>query len=100
IEVLGEVVRAVQGRVPVFIDGGFRNGRDVFKAIALGASGIFLGRPILWGLSVKGAEGVAEVIKILQKEFTNTMQLAGCQSIEDIRKCPDIVVHERYYAKL
>ncbi|VDM61190.1 unnamed protein product [Angiostrongylus costaricensis] len=52
IEVLPEVVRAVLGRVPVFIDGGIRNGRDIFKSIALGASGVFVGRPILWGLSV------------------------------------------------
>ncbi|XGW05022.1 hypothetical protein V3C99_015866 [Haemonchus contortus] len=100
IEALGEVTRSVKGRVPVFIDGGFRNGRDVFKAIALGASGVFVGRPILWGLSVEGAKGVTEVIRMLQTEFAHTMQLAGCKSIEEIRQCPDIVVPERYYAKL
>ncbi|PIO58372.1 dehydrogenase, FMN-dependent [Teladorsagia circumcincta] len=97
IEVLSEVVHAVQGRIPVFIDGGFRNGRDVFKAIALGAKGVFIGRPILWGLAVKGAEGVAKVMKLLQTEFAHTMQLAGCHSIEEIQESPDIVVHQRYY---
>uniref|UniRef100_A0A0K0DI62 FMN hydroxy acid dehydrogenase domain-containing protein n=1 Tax=Angiostrongylus cantonensis TaxID=6313 RepID=A0A0K0DI62_ANGCA len=75
IEVLPEVVRAVLGRVPVFIDGGIRNGRDIFKSIALGANGVFVGRPILWGLS--GSQGVAKVMKILQDEFVHTMQLAG-----------------------
>ncbi|EYC18285.1 hypothetical protein Y032_0028g1776 [Ancylostoma ceylanicum] len=60
----------------VFIDGGIRNGRDVFKAIALGASGVFIGRPVLWGLSAGGAEGVSSVMKLLQAEFEHTMRLA------------------------
>ncbi|KAE9418765.1 hypothetical protein Angca_006715, partial [Angiostrongylus cantonensis] len=93
IEVLPEVVRAVLGRVPVFIDGGIRNGRDIFKSIALGANGVFVGRPILWGLSVDGSQGVAKVMKILQDEFVHTMQLAGCRSINEIQNCKDIVVN-------
>ncbi|VDK45362.1 unnamed protein product, partial [Cylicostephanus goldi] len=52
IEVLPSIVLAVHGRVPVFFDGGIRNGRDIFKAIALGADGVFVGRPVIWGLSV------------------------------------------------
>ncbi|ETN85818.1 dehydrogenase, FMN-dependent [Necator americanus] len=100
IEALPEVVQSVNGRVPVFLDGGIRNGRDVFKAVALGASGVFIGRPVLWGLSVAGAEGVGNVIKLLQTEFMHTMQLAGCRSIREIHESRDIVVKESYYAKL
>ncbi|VDO32474.1 unnamed protein product [Heligmosomoides polygyrus] len=81
IEVLSEVVRAVKGRVPVFIDGGFRNGRDIFKAVALGASGVFIGRPILWGLAVE-------------------VGTLGCRSIREIQECKDVVVDEKYFAKL
>ncbi|KAJ1350300.1 hypothetical protein KIN20_006062 [Parelaphostrongylus tenuis] len=100
IEALPEVVRAVRGRVPVFLDGEIRNGRDVFKSVALGASGVFVERPVLWGLSVDGSQGVAKVMKLLQEEFIHTMQLAGCRSIEEIRNCTDIVVSSKYYAKL
>ncbi|KAK6029146.1 dehydrogenase, FMN-dependent [Ostertagia ostertagi] len=103
IEVLSEVVHAVQGRVPVFIDGGFRNGRDVFKAIALGAKGVFIGRPVLCRslITVKGAEGVAKSDQIAADGIAHTMQLAGCHSVEEIQESPDIVVHQRYYyAKL
>ncbi|KAL6743887.1 hypothetical protein Aduo_016876 [Ancylostoma duodenale] len=100
IEALPDIVRIVNGRVPVFIDGGIRNGRDVFKAIALGASGVFIGRPVLWGLSVGGAEGVSSVMKLLQSEFEHTMQLAGCRSIREMQQYPDLVVNESYYSKL
>lgn len=64
-------------KIKVFLDGGIRNGRDVFKAIALGADCVFVGRPALFGLAVKGKEGVEDVLNILQHEFTHTMRLAG-----------------------
>ncbi|VDL77222.1 unnamed protein product [Nippostrongylus brasiliensis] len=100
IEALADVVRASRGRVPVFMDGGVRNGRDIFKAIALGAQGVFVGRPVLWGLSVKGSEGVYQVMSILQQEFVHTMKLAGFRSIKEIQECPDVVVREEFFSKL
>ncbi|KJH50320.1 dehydrogenase, FMN-dependent [Dictyocaulus viviparus] len=102
IEVLPEVAKAVRGKIPIFIDGGIRNGRDIFKSIALGANGVFVGRPILWGLSVEGSQGVAKVLQILQCELTHTMQLAvpGFSSIGEIQNCSDTVVHNNHYAKI
>ncbi|CAD5210849.1 unnamed protein product [Bursaphelenchus xylophilus] len=100
IEALPEVVKAVNGRVPVFIDGGIRAGTDIFKALALGASMCFVGRPVLHGLAVGGADGVKHVLNILRTEFKYALLLAGCPSIKSIRETKDIVVHEHYYAKL
>ena len=64
IDALSEVVRAVEGRVEVYMDGGVRRGTDVLKAIALGARVVFIGRPILWGLTYNGEEGVERVLEI------------------------------------
>ncbi|GMT10522.1 hypothetical protein PFISCL1PPCAC_1819, partial [Pristionchus fissidentatus] len=100
IHILREIVDAVQGKVPVWMDGGVRNGRDVFKALALGATGVFIGRPILWGLTVAGESGVAHVIDILRQELEYTMRLAGCPSIESIRNTKDLVVHKSFFAKI
>nr|XP_039261277.1 hydroxyacid oxidase 1-like isoform X2 [Styela clava] len=75
IDVLPEVVKAVNCRVDVYFDGGIRKGTDVAKAIALGAKAIFVGRPILWGLACKGEEGVRNVLEILRNEFIHTMRL-------------------------
>ncbi|GMS87759.1 hypothetical protein PENTCL1PPCAC_9934 [Pristionchus entomophagus] len=100
IHILREIVDAVQGRVPVWMDGGVRNGRDIFKALALGATGVFVGRPILWGLTVAGENGVAHVLEILSKELEYTMRLAGCPTIESIREAKDIVVHKSFFARL
>jgi len=84
ITVLAEIVDVVQGRVPVLVDGGFRRGTDVFKAIALGASGVLIGRPMCWGLTVAGEEGVVDVLRIVRREFENVMALAGTKTIADI----------------
>ena len=65
IEMLPGIVQAVGGRIPVYLDGGIRRGTDVFKALAYGAAGVFVGRPILWGLSVNGKEGAKHVLRIL-----------------------------------
>ncbi|CAI8021640.1 Hydroxyacid oxidase 2, partial [Geodia barretti] len=63
IDALGEVVRAVEGRVEVYMDGGVRQGTDVLKALAMGGRAVFIGRPVLWGLAYKGQEGVLEILK-------------------------------------
>ncbi|KAL3681824.1 hypothetical protein R1sor_024780 [Riccia sorocarpa] len=86
VSVLEEVVQAVQGRVPVFLDGGVRRGSDVLKALALGAAGVFVGRPVVYGLAVDGEAGVRKVLKILRDEFQVSMMLAGCRRIQDITR--------------
>jgi 4-hydroxymandelate oxidase len=84
ITVLPEVVEAVAGRVPVLVDGGFRRGTDVFKALALGADAVLVARPTCWGLAVAGEDGVVDVLRILRAELENTMVLAGTRSVADI----------------
>lgn len=83
-QLLPEVVAAVQGRCPVLVDGGLRRGTDVFKALALGASAVLIGRPIAYGLANAGAAGVAHVLRLLQDELMATMALCGCQTVKDI----------------
>ncbi|KAJ2724964.1 Hydroxyacid oxidase 1 [Coemansia sp. Benny D115] len=86
IDVLEEVCQAVAGRVPVYLDGGVRRGTDVFKALALGAKAVFLGRPALWALNYNGEEGVVEMLEMINEEFRLAMALAGCVSVEDINR--------------
>ncbi|KAK6781983.1 hypothetical protein RDI58_019779 [Solanum bulbocastanum] len=83
---LEEVIKAVQGRLPVFLDGGIRRGTDVFKALALGASGVFIGRPVVFSLAVDGEAGVRKVLQMLHDEFELTMALSGCRSIKEITR--------------
>ncbi|XP_075167325.1 hydroxyacid oxidase [Haematobia irritans] len=98
IEALPEVVKAVGHDLVVMLDGGVRLGNDIFKAMALGAQMVFVGRPALWGLGCGGTNGVKEMLQILKKDFDITMALAGCQKITDIEK--SMVVHESQYSKL
>eukprot|EP00117_Sycon_ciliatum_P048366 scpid76147/ scgid34442/ Hydroxyacid oxidase 1; Glycolate oxidase len=84
IEVLPEVVHAVNGRVEVYVDGGVRNGGDVLKALALGARAVFVGRPALWGLACNGEAGVCQVLELLNKELELSMALCGCPSVLDV----------------
>jgi 4-hydroxymandelate oxidase len=77
IEVLPDIVDAVQGKIPVLIDGGFRRGTDVLKALAIGAKAVLVGRPPLWGLGAFGQPGVARVLEMLQTELALAMGLAG-----------------------
>ncbi len=84
IEALPEVAAAVGGDALVLMDGGVRRGTHVLKALALGAQGVMVGRPILWGLAVAGRSGVAEVLSILRKEFETAMALCGCPAVSDI----------------
>lgn len=86
ISVLPEVVDAVAGRVPVLVDGGVRRGADVFRAIALGAAAVMVGRPTCWGLAVGGEEGVADVLRILRSELENAMSLAGTRTVAEITR--------------
>ena len=86
LEVLPDVVREVAGRAPVLVDGGIRRGTDVVKALALGASAVLLGRPILHGLAVGGAAGVAHCLKILRTGMEATMALTGCPTVGCLRQ--------------
>lgn len=85
IDALPEVVEAVNGRIPVLIDGGFRRGTDVIKALALGATAICIGRPYCWGLAAFGEPGVAAVLKIMQREFETIMRQVGATKISEIK---------------
>lgn len=86
IEALPEVVAAVGGRIPVFVDGGVRRGTDVFKALALGATAVGIGRPLLWGLGAFGQAGVDRVLEILQGELKLAMGNCGAATIADINR--------------
>lgn len=86
IEVLPGVVAAVNGRVPVMVDGGIRRGTDVVKALALGAAAVHIGRPYVYGLAVGGAAGVEHVLKILRQELLMAMSLLGCPTIPSITR--------------
>jgi isopentenyl diphosphate isomerase/L-lactate dehydrogenase-like FMN-dependent dehydrogenase len=83
-DILPEVVAAVGGQIPVFVDGGFRRGSDVLKALAIGARAVGIGRPYVWGLSAFGQEGVERVLEILRAELTLTMRQCGIASIARI----------------
>jgi len=84
IEALTEVVQAVAGRIPVLLDGGVRRGTDVFKALALGASAVGIGRPYIWGLSAFGRAGVERVLDIVNNELRLAMVGCGTRSLEEI----------------
>ena len=84
VDCLAEVVAAVRGRIPVFLDGGIRRGTDVFKALALGAAGVGIGRPQAWGLAAFGQPGVEAVLDILNSELANIMRQAGTPTVASI----------------
>lgn len=84
LDVLPEIVAAVNGRIPILIDGGFRRGTDVFKALALGATAVCIGRPYCWGLGAFGEEGVSAALRLIDEELISTMRQAGVTSIAGI----------------
>jgi 4-hydroxymandelate oxidase len=84
IDSLAEVAPAVAGRVPVIVDGGVRRGSDIFKALALGADAVAIGRPYIWGLASFGQEGVERVLEILTAELAGNMRQAGVRNIAGI----------------
>lgn len=81
-DLLPAVVRAVDGAMPVLVDGGIRRGTDVLKAMALGASAVLVGRPVVHGLANAGATGVAHVIRLLRDELEIAMALCGCPTLD------------------
>ena len=86
IDSLPEVMLGTRGRIPVVCDGGFRRGTDIFKALALGATAVGIGRPYIWGLGAFGQEGVETVLALLQKELELVMKQSGTTSIAKITR--------------
>jgi isopentenyl diphosphate isomerase/L-lactate dehydrogenase-like FMN-dependent dehydrogenase len=84
LDALPKIVEAVEGRMPVLLDGGLRRGADVVKALALGATACLIARPQLWGLAIGGEAGVAHVLEIFRREIDRTMGLCGITSIGGI----------------
>jgi 4-hydroxymandelate oxidase len=84
LDVLPEIVDAVGGHLEVLLDGGVRRGTDVLKALALGARAVLLGRPVIWGLAIGGAEGATQVLSALRNELATDMMLAGRTKIADV----------------
>jgi 4-hydroxymandelate oxidase len=85
-DILPEVVDAVNGKIPVFVDGGFRRGTDVFKALAIGAKAVGIGRPCIWGLAAFGQEGAERILELMRAELTLTMRQCGVPSIAKISR--------------
>lgn len=84
IDVLPEILVAVDGRIPVMVDSGFRRGTDIVKALAMGAKAVCIGRPYLWGLGAFGQEGVERVLHLLRRELFAAMQQMGAPSLKDL----------------
>jgi len=84
IQVLPEIVAAVGDRMEVLVDGGVRRGGDVLKALALGAKAVLIGRPYVWGLALGGQDGVSHMLELLRAEMQRSMQLLGCESVQDL----------------
>ena len=86
IEALPKVVDAIGGKIPVLLDGGIRRGLDILKALALGATAVQIGRPVLWGLASGGEPGVRKVLELLRQELDLAMALAGCPDLKSITR--------------
>lgn len=84
IEALPKIAQVVNRQIPIVLDSGIRGGADVFKALALGATAVGLGRPYIYGLALGGQAGVYEVIRQLQADFELTMALSGCRNVSEI----------------
>jgi len=94
----------VGSRCEVYLDGGVRTGTAVFKALALGARAVFIGRPAVYALAYNGANGVEGMLKILKDEFYSAMALSGCTKVSDITsdfiRCQSILEKVRHVSKL
>ncbi|KAB7502955.1 Peroxisomal (S)-2-hydroxy-acid oxidase GLO1 [Armadillidium nasatum] len=93
-EALPEIVDAVGHACEIYVDGGVRTGADIFKALALGADMVFVGRPLAWGLTCGGYDGAYKVLQILEHELKNTMCLSGCPTVKSITR--DRVVRKMF----
>ena len=78
------MIQAVGGRIPVLVDGGFRRGTDIFKALAMGVRAVCIGRPYVWGLASFGQPGVERVLDILRRELDLVMRQCGTRSLKEI----------------
>ena len=85
IEVLPKIVEVVGGRAEVLLDGGVRRGADVFKALALGARAVLIGRPYAWALAADGERGVRTVLRLLEEELENAMIASGCSDVGEVQ---------------
>ncbi len=92
-EMLPSIVDAVGGKAPVLIDGSFRRGSDIFKALAYGATAVMLGRPVVWGLAAYGPDGAQQVLEMLQTEVARDMAHCGRPTIKDIDRAV-VKLHE------
>ena len=81
---LPEIIAAVNGRMPVIVDSGFRRGTDVIKALAMGAQAVGVGRPYLWGLGAFGQDGVERVLDLLRTETRAAMQQCGVHLVKEL----------------
>ena len=86
IEALPNIIKVVDGKIPVLIDSGVRSGADMFKAIALGAKAVCIGRPFTYALALAGEQGVTEILRNFYSDFELTMGLAGCKSVKEIKE--------------
>ena len=86
IESLPEVVDGAGSQIPVLVDGGVRRGTDAYKALALGARAVLVGRPILWGLATAGEQGARAVLETLRAEIDHAMALTGCATLSDVTR--------------
>jgi isopentenyl diphosphate isomerase/L-lactate dehydrogenase-like FMN-dependent dehydrogenase len=89
-DALPDIAAAAGERALLVVDGGVRRGIDVLKGLALGANLVAVGRPVLWGLAVGGADGVQHVLEMIRGELSLAMALAGCRTIDEVT--PDLVV--------
>jgi isopentenyl diphosphate isomerase/L-lactate dehydrogenase-like FMN-dependent dehydrogenase len=94
IDVLGRIVDSVAGKAVVLADGSFRRGSDVVKALALGARGVLVARPIMWGLAAYGADGVQGVLELLQSDLARNMGALGAPNLASLTRAT-IKVHTR-----
>jgi isopentenyl diphosphate isomerase/L-lactate dehydrogenase-like FMN-dependent dehydrogenase len=95
IDMLPDVVEAVNGRAEVYVDGGIRRGTDVLKALALGARAVLIGRPYAWALGADGEAGVSKVIELLRAELINAMISTGCAKNSDVNRSLLLTENER-----
>ncbi len=94
ITALPKITDAIGSELPILIDGGFRRGSDVLKALALGASSVLVSRPVIWGLAAYGADGVRTIIELLQTELARDMTMLGTVNIDAITQ-QHVRIHSR-----